>query len=162
MYFEQARCHRVFGDIVRSAYPGTWLFLDRMFAQNRNFYENNMILSFVLSDPAKSSLESSAWIRLPEQRHTKNITIMKKYVRYFFFSAVYNKNPCDSTIYNLLLLPSWTTSWIFYNSETKQHHASQIRRMQLLLKTIRKKVINSDSDFKWNFALKWRPSWTPS
>ena len=37
-------------------------FLDRMFAQSRNFYENNMILSFVLSDPAKSSLESSAWI----------------------------------------------------------------------------------------------------
>ena len=40
----------------------TSLFLDRMFAQSRNFYENNMILRFVLSDPAKSSLESSAWI----------------------------------------------------------------------------------------------------
>ena len=38
------------------------LFLDRMFAQSRNFYENNMILRFVLSDPVKSSLESSAWI----------------------------------------------------------------------------------------------------
>ena len=64
MCFEQARCHRVFGDIVRSAYPGviTSLFLDRMFAQSRNFYENNMILRFVLYDPAKSSLESSAWI----------------------------------------------------------------------------------------------------
>ena len=33
-----------------------------MFAQSRNFYDNNMILRFVLSDPAKSSLESSAWI----------------------------------------------------------------------------------------------------
>ena len=40
----------------------TSLFLDRMFAESRNFYENNMILRFVLSDPAKSSLESSAWI----------------------------------------------------------------------------------------------------
>ena len=40
----------------------TSLFLDRMFAQSRNFYENNMILRFVLSDPAKISLESSAWI----------------------------------------------------------------------------------------------------
>ena len=40
----------------------TSLFLDRMFAQSRNFYENNMILRFVLSDPARSSLESSAWI----------------------------------------------------------------------------------------------------
>ena len=38
------------------------LFLNRMFAQSRNFYENNMIFRFVLSDPVKSSLESSAWI----------------------------------------------------------------------------------------------------
>ena len=40
----------------------TSFFLDRMFAQSRNFYENNMIVRFVLSDPAKSSIESSAWI----------------------------------------------------------------------------------------------------
>ena len=40
----------------------TSLFLYRMFAQSRTFYEYNMILRFVLSDPAKSSLESSAWI----------------------------------------------------------------------------------------------------
>ena len=38
------------------------LFLDRIIAQSRNFYENNMILRFVLSDLAKSSLRSSAWI----------------------------------------------------------------------------------------------------
>ena len=52
-----------------------------MFDQSRNFYENNMILRFVLSDPAKSSLESSAWIdRYDYQsKYThKNITIMKK------------------------------------------------------------------------------------
>ena len=75
---------------------------------------------------------------------------------------MYNENPCDSTIYILLFLPSWMTSWIFYNAETQQHHASQIRRMPLLLKTTRKKVIDCDSDFKSDFALKWRPSWTPS
>ena len=40
----------------------TSFFLDRMFAQSRTFYENNMIVRFVLSDPAKSSIESSAWI----------------------------------------------------------------------------------------------------
>ena len=60
----------------------TSLFLDRMFAQSRNFYENNMILRFVLSDPAKSSLESSAWIDgydyQNKDTHKKNITIMKK------------------------------------------------------------------------------------
>ena len=40
----------------------TSLFLDRMFAQSKNFYEMSMILRLVLSDPAKSSLESSAFI----------------------------------------------------------------------------------------------------
>ena len=40
----------------------TSLFFDRMFAQSRNFYDNNMILRFILSDPAKSGLESGAWI----------------------------------------------------------------------------------------------------
>ena len=27
VYYEQARCHRVFGDIVRSAYPGIYHFI---------------------------------------------------------------------------------------------------------------------------------------
>ena len=135
----------------------TSLFLDRMFAQSRNFYEISMILRLVLSDPAKSSLEKWCmywWIRLPEQRHTqKNITIMKK-KSVIFFSAVYNKNPCDSTIYILLFLPSWTTSWIFSNAETQQHHASQIRQMQLLLKTIRKKGYKLWFWFQVGFCLK--------
>ena len=45
-----------------------------MFAQSRNFYENNMILMFVLSDSAKSGLESSAWIDGYDyqNRHKKN------------------------------------------------------------------------------------------
>ena len=133
----------------------TSLFLDRMFAQSRNFYENNMILRFVLSDPAKSCLERSAWIDGYDYQNKdtqKTLPLWKNKsvifaVRYFFSAAVYNKNPCDSTIYILLFLLSWTTSWIFYNSETQQHHVSQIHRMQLLLKTIRKNVINCDSDF---------------
>ena len=140
----------------------TSLFLDRMFAQSRNFYENNMILRFVLSDPAKSSLESSAWIDGYDYQNKdtqKNHYHYEKNKSVIFCSAVYNKNPCDSTIYILLFLPSWTIS---YNAKTQQHHASQIHRMQLLLKTIRKKVINCDSDFNWDFALKWWPSWTPS
>ena len=69
----------------------TSLFLDRMFAQSRNFYENNMILWFVLSDPAKSTHKKiPLW---------KNKSVI-------FFSSVYNKNPCDSKIYILLFLPS--------------------------------------------------------
>ena len=39
------------------------------------------------------------------------------------------------------LCQSWTTSCIFYNAETQQHHASQSRRMQLPLKTIRKRLL---------------------
>ena len=68
---------------------------------------------------------------------------LKKHYHYEKKSAVYiiNKNPCDSTIYILLSLQSWTTSCIFYNAETQQHHASQIRRMQLPLKTIRKRLL---------------------
>ena len=114
-----------------------------MFAQSRNFYENNMNLRFVLSDPAKGSLESSAWI---DGYDYQNKDTQKKHYHYeknksVFFSAVYNKNPCDSTIYILLSLPSWTTSCVFYNAETQQHHASQIGRMQLPLKTIRKRLL---------------------
>ena len=122
-----------------------------------------MILRFVLSDPVKSDLESSAWIDGYDyqNRHKKHYHYEKN-ESVIFFSAVYNKITCDSTIYILLFQPSWTTSWIFYNAEIQKHHASKILRMQLLLKTIRKKVINCDSDFKWDFALKWRPSWTPS
>ena len=118
----------------------TSLFLDRMFAQSRNFYENNMILRFVLF-PAKSSLESSALIDGYDYQNkdTQKTLPLWKNKSLIFFSAVYNKNPCDSTINILLFLPSWTTSWIFYNAETQENHASQICRMQLLLKTIRKK-----------------------
>ena len=84
-----------------------------------------MILRFVLSDPAKSSLESSALIdgNDYQNKDTQKHYHYEKKVR-FFFSAVDNKNPSDSTIYILLFLPSWTTSLIFYNAETQQHHAS--------------------------------------
>ena len=78
-----------------------------------------MILRFVLPDPAKSGLEISAWIDgYDYQNKDTNITILKKLVRYFF-GKVYNKKTCDSTIYILLFLPSWTTSWIFYNAEAE-------------------------------------------
>ena len=62
-----------------------------MFAQSRNFYENNMILRFILSDPAKSGLESSAWIDGYDYQNNdtqKAITIIKKWVRYFFQCSV--------------------------------------------------------------------------
>ena len=141
----------------------TSLFLYRMFAQSRTFYEYNMILSSYYQIQPKVVLKVVHGLMDTITRtktHKKHYHYKK--ISPLFFSVVYNKNPCDSTIYRLLFLPSWTTSWIFYNAETQQHHASQIRRIPLLLKTTRKKVINCDSDFKWDFALKWRPSWTQS
>ena len=69
----------------------TSLFLDKMLAQSGNFYENNMILRLVLSDPAKSSLESSAWIDGYDYQNNdtqKNITIMKKISPLFFQCSV--------------------------------------------------------------------------
>ena len=50
-------------------------FFDKMFSQSRNFYEDNM----VLSDLAKSGLESGAWVdEYAYQNNDKNITIAKK------------------------------------------------------------------------------------
>ena len=64
-----------------------------------------MILRFVLSDPAKSGLESSAWIDGYDYQNkdTQKTLPLRKNKSVIFFSAVYNKkNPCDSTIYILL------------------------------------------------------------
>ena len=71
----------------------TSLFFDRMIAQSRNFYENN-ILRFILSDPAKSGLESSAWIDGYDFQNTD--THKKKkyhYKKRYFFSEVYHYKP---------------------------------------------------------------------
>ena len=67
-------------------------FFDRMFAQSRNFYENIMTLRFVLSDPAKSSLESGAWIEGYDYQNKDTHT--KKHYHYeiispLFFSVQY-------------------------------------------------------------------------
>ena len=62
----------------------TLLSFDRMFSESMNFYENNMILRFILSDPAKSGLESGAWIdghdiqKMHEKKQKKNISIARK------------------------------------------------------------------------------------
>ena len=70
----------------------TSLFFDRMFAQSRNFSENDMILWFILSDPAKSGLESSAWINGFDYQNKDTKTLpLRKYKSVIFFSAVYNK-----------------------------------------------------------------------
>ena len=87
MYFEQALCHRVWviPFIHFTLAFITLLSFDRMFSESMNFYENNMILRFILSDPAKSGLESGAWIdghdiqKMHEKKkQKKNISIARK------------------------------------------------------------------------------------
>ena len=60
LHFEKALSHKIFTDIIRAVYPSIchFKFCDRVFGQSRNFYENKMIKL----DPAKSGLESGAWI----------------------------------------------------------------------------------------------------
>ena len=81
-----------------------------MFAQSRKFYE------IILSDPAKSGLEGGAWIDgYDYQNKDKNITITKnKSLLFFSVQYIIAKPMWFPT---LLLPPSWTSSWIFYNAE---------------------------------------------
>ena len=71
-----------------------------------------MILRFVLSDPVKSGLESSAWIYGYDYQN-KHYHYEKVSPLFFSVQCIMKKKTCDFTIYILLFLPSWTTSWIF-------------------------------------------------
>ena len=129
---------------------------------------NNCIRPFVMSltvAPNQQSCLLNLHLRACMYTRTKT---HKKHYHYekisplFFFSAVYNKThviPQYTSCYfchlgrHLGYLQRWNTTTSCQSNS----------RMQLLLKTIRKKkVINCDSDFKWDCALKWRPFWTPS
>ena len=102
MYFGQSLCHRVFDDIDRSAYTGIYHFIifDLLFAKStcRIFYKNNMILWFILSDPAKSGLGSGALIK---GYNDQNKDTQKHYhyikISVIFQCSVSEQNPCDST-----------------------------------------------------------------
>ena len=81
------------------------LFLDRMFAQSRNFYENYMILRFVLSDPAKSSLESSAWF---DGYDYQNNDTQKKHCHYEKISPLFFSVQC---IIKTHVIPQYTSCY---------------------------------------------------
>ena len=98
MYFEQTLCHRVWviPFIHYTLAFITLLSFDRMFAESMNFYENNMILiRFILSDPAKSGLESGAWIdghdiqKRQDKKKTEKTLALRKNMSVILFSAVY-------------------------------------------------------------------------
>ena len=67
----------------------------------------------VLSDPAKSGLEDGAWID-GYQNKAKTISNTKNKSP-LFFRTVYHSN--TMWFPTMLLLPSWTSSWIFNNAE---------------------------------------------
>ena len=82
---------------------------------------------------------------------TKHNTIRKTYIRYFFSAVYHNKT------YVMPQPPIHLGRNFEYNAEQQQQqqqqYASQFLQIQLLLKTIRKNVINCDSDFRLNYAL---------
>ena len=68
-----------------------FILFDRMFSQSSNFYENNMIL-YLLSDPAKSGLESSAWVDgYDYQNKDKTLLLRKKSLFFFFVQCIIAK-----------------------------------------------------------------------
>ena len=72
----------------------------------------------LLSDLAKSGLESDAWVDESDyQNKDKNITITKKSLL-FFVKCIKANTMWFPT---LLLLPSWTSFWIFYNAENNNN-----------------------------------------
>ena len=132
----------------------TSLFFDLMFAKSRIFYENNMILRFISSDPAKSGLGSGAWINgyddqnkdTQKHNHYEKISLL-------FFSAVYqNKThvipyPAISAILDAILnilqrLNITTTT----TSQSNSLNVTAVENYQ-------KNVINCDFDFKLNLTL---------
>ena len=64
----------------------TSLFLDRMFAKSRNFYGNNIILRFVLSDPAKTSLV------FPDHTHLLVLKVVHGFMETITRTMTHKKN----------------------------------------------------------------------
>ena len=77
----------------------TSLFFDLMFDKSRIFYENNMILRFISSDPAKSGLGSGAWTNGYDYQNkdTQKTLPLRKNKSVIFQCSVSEQNPCDST-----------------------------------------------------------------
>ena len=93
LYIEQTLCHKGFSDIVHSVYPGMYLFMFLTECFPKDFLgEYNDIM--VLSDLAKSGLESGAWIDgyNNQNKDTKKKPLRKIRVCYFFRAVYHSKN----------------------------------------------------------------------
>ena len=132
---DQACCNNVFSDILSLVYLGIYhfMFLTECFPKVGTFMR--IIWYYVTIRSGQSGLESGALVDgYVYQNKDKNITIMKNKSVIFSVQCIIAKTMWFPT---LLLLPSWTSSWIFSSAE-KQQNASQILQIQRLLKTIRK------------------------
>ena len=125
-----------------------------MFAKSRIFYENNIILRFISSDPAKSGLGSGAWINgYDDQNKDTQKHNHYEIISLSFFSAVYqNKThvipyPAISAILdailNILQHLNITTTTI---SQSNSLNVTAVENYQ-------KNVVNCDFDFKLNLTL---------
>ena len=142
----------------------TSLFFDLMFDKSRIFYENNMILRFILSDPAKSGLGSGAWTNGydDQNKDTKKTLPLRKNKSVIFQCSVSEQthvipHPAISSILDAILnilQCSNTTTTTTTTCQSNSKNATAVENYQKIF-------INCDSDFKLNLALKRRPSLTP-
>ena len=126
--------------------------LDRVFSQSRNY--DIMVLSYL----AKGGLEVVyGLMNTITNLKTKTKNNITKNMSLSFYRAVYHSE--NHVIPNSVIAAIFEIILIISKRRKQQQYASQILQIQQLLKTIEKSLLT----VIWlNFALKWRPSWTPS
>ena len=123
------------------------------------FYENTMIL-WHLSDPAKSGLESGAWIDAYDyQNRQKTLPLCKIRIHYFFHAVYHSKNNMIPTPCYCCHLGRYLEYFTTLKTTTTCHLNSP---NTTTIENYQKIVINCDFELGLNLALKWRPSWTTS
>ena len=152
-YFEQTL--KVFSDIVRSVYPGIYhfTFLTECFPKVGLF--KRLIWFYQIRPKLVHGLTDT--IIRTKKTTTKNITITKTRVCYFFRAVYQNKNhviphPDIAAILDVILniLPRWK----------EQQCAVRILQPNRC-RNYQKIGINCNFNFRLNVALKRRPSWHP-
>ena len=107
--------HNVLSYTLRSVYPGIYLFI--FWAECFPKVGTNDIM--VLSDLAKGGLESGVWTdEYNYQNKDKNNITKSMSLLFFSMQCIIAKTMWFPT---QLLLPSWTSSWIFQNTENNNN-----------------------------------------
>ena len=125
----------------------------------RTFYDNNMILWYHLVLPKVVLEVLHGLMDTITRTKTKTLPFWKIKRPWFFRTVYHNKkrvipHPVIAAILDVILniLQSWKTTT---TSQSNSPNATTNKNYQKI-------VIYCDFDFRLNFTLKGRPSWTPS